>query len=235
MVAIAAMPLIITVILLVVGGFALVLAVNQTSRKSYYASRNKTIIDIVVVLLYLLFCGLTAVMYMYTGYNLASIYVMLGVLVVILIIGFLAICIKDKRHMSRLHLILFILYFAVVLYLTIFTRIGHVSTSIVTTPFDDLMLAIEKKDITLVTHMMLNIIMFVPFGYLIPAMNKHRLRGWYFAMLGGLMVSSVIEGLQMIFSLGQADIDDIIANTIGAVIGYGIVRFVWQVQKNWRF
>ena len=136
--------------------------------------------------------------------------------------------------MKKSQMICFLVYFGVVLYLTVFMRIGSVDTSIITTPFDDLKNAIQYREPELIRHMVYNILMFIPFGYLIPAMNPMRLRKVSFALLGGIMTSTVIEGVQMIFSLGQSDIDDIIANSIGAVIGYLAVRFVWQFQKNWR-
>ena len=113
-------------------------------------------------------------------------------------------------------------------------RIGGGDSSIVTTPFDDLTEAIKTGNIKLVEHMGLNVVMFVPFGYLIPAMNPDKLRKCSFVFWGGLMCSTVIEGVQMVCSLGQSDIDDIIANTIGSVIGYVVIRGIWQIQKNWR-
>ncbi|MGN1230525.1 MAG: VanZ family protein, partial [Anaerotignum sp.] len=156
----------------------------------------------------------------------------IGVLIfLILFIGF---CFKNRRSMKGINVVLFLAYFAVVLYLTVFMRIGSVDTSVLTTPFDDLKNAIQYRDPALVQHMMLNVLLFVPFGYLIPAMNPKKLRKCSFAFLGGIACSTIIEGIQMIFSLGQSDIDDIIANSIGAVIGYLVVRFVWQFRKNWR-
>ena len=162
------------------------------------------------------------------------IYAALGLGVLAAIICFIRFCVQNRYSMKTVNVILFLVYFAVVLYLTIFMRIGTVDTSIVTTPFDDLKNAIQYRDPAMVQHMVLNVLMFVPFGYLIPAMNPENLKRCSFAFLGGIVCSTVIEGAQMIFSLGQSDIDDIIANSIGAVIGYLLVRCVWQFQKNWR-
>ena len=141
----------------------------------------------------------------------------------------------NRDGMKTFNMILFLVYFGVVLYLTVFMRIGaEVDVSIVTTPFDDLTRAIQTGNPALVQHMALNVALFIPFGYLIPAMNPDKIRKCSFAFWGGIMCSTVIEGVQMVFSLGQSDIDDIIANSIGAVIGYLAVRFVWQFQKNWK-
>lgn len=234
MIAISSMPIIITVILLICGYLAMIQAVNAVSRRSRYSSGNTVLIDVVVAVMYSIVCGIVGLLYIYSGCDMLIIYAALGLGVLAAIICFIRFCVQNRYSMKTVNVILFLVYFAVVLYLTIFMRIGSVDTSIVTTPFDDLKNAIQYRDPAMVQHMVLNVIMFVPFGYLIPAMNPENLRRCSFAFLGGIVCSTVIEGAQMIFSLGQSDIDDIIANSIGAVIGYLLVRFVWQFQKNWR-
>lgn len=228
------MSMILTVILLICGYLALVQAVNAVSCQSYYSSRNMLLIDIVVAILYLVICAAVGLLYVYSGYDSTVVYAALGFGVLITLILFIRFCIQNWYSMKKGIIICFIGYFALVLYLTVFMRIGSVDTSIVTTPFDDLKNAIQYREPEMISHMVANILMFVPFGYLIPAMNPEKFRRVSFAFLGGIMTSTVIEGVQMIFSLGQSDIDDIIANSIGAVIGYLAVRFVWQFQKNWR-
>lgn len=229
------MSLTITAILLICGYLALVQAVNALSRRSYYSSGNTIIIDVVLAVMYLLICGFVGLLYVYSGYDMFTIYVTLALGVFIILILFLRFCWMNRDGMKTFNMILFLVYFGVVLYLTVFMRIGaEVDASIVTTPFDDLTRAIQTRNPALVQHMALNVALFIPFGYLIPAMNPDKLRKCSFAFLGGIMCSTVIEGVQMVFSLGQSDIDDIIANSIGAVIGYLAVRFVWQFQKNWK-
>ena len=234
MIAISSMPIIITVILLICGYLAMIQAVNAVSRRSRYSSGNTVLIDVVVAVMYSIVCGIVGLLYIYSGCDMLIIYAALGLGVLAAIICFIRFCVQNRYSMKTVNVILFLVYFAVVLYLTIFMRIGSVDTSIVTTPFDDLKNAIQYRDPAMVQHMVLNVLMFVPFGYLIPAMNPENLKRCSFAFLGGIVCSTVIEGAQMIFSLGQSDIDDIIANSIGAVIGYLLVRFVWQFQKNWR-
>lgn len=234
MITIPVMSTIITVILLICGYLALIQAVNAVSSQSYYTSRNTLLIDVIIAIMYLVACSVIGLLYIYSGYDLFIIYCFLAIGVLAALILFIRFCVKNRRTMRIANVVLFLVYFAAVLYVTIFVRIGEVQKRVLTTPFDDLMNAIEYRDLSLVQHMVLNVILFVPFGYLIPAMNPERLRRCSFAFLGGIVTSTVIEAVQMVFSLGQSDIDDIIANSIGAVIGYLIVRFVWQFQKNWR-
>ena len=228
------MTFIIVMILAVTGLLAVLQAVNHIARCKVYAQGNVMLIDIVVIIMYVLVAGIIGLFEIYSGYDPMVIYAALALGVLVLIVFFLKIYIDHPKSTNRKMLIIFGVYFCVVAYATIFMRIGSVDTSILTTPFDDIQRAFIQGDPELVKHFLLNVAMFVPFGYLIPATNPKYLRKWSFAMMGGLIVSTVIESCQMLFQLGQSDVDDIIANTLGAVIGYAIVRFVWQIQKNWR-
>lgn len=69
----------------------------------------------------------------------------------------------------------------------------------------------------------LNVLMFVPFGFLMPLIWKPY-RCMKHVALGGLVFSSCIEFFQ-IFSFRVVDIDDLLMNTIGAILGY----LIWKV------
>lgn len=228
------MAIILVVILAVSGLLALLQAINHLTRSSFYARGNPLIIDVVVIVMYLLAAGLVGLFEIYFGYNPMVIYVALAMGVLMMSALFLKIYIDHPRSTNRRMLVLFGVYFLLVAYVTLFMRVGSVDASILTTPFDDIREAFIRKNPAILRHFLLNVAMFVPFGYLVPATNPRYLRKWSFAMMGGLIVSTVIEGCQMLFCLGQSDVDDIIANTLGAVIGYALVRFVWQFQRNWR-
>ena len=165
------MSTLLTVILLICGYLALTQAVNAMSRTSYYSSRNTIIIDVVVAIMYIIVCGIVGLLYIYSGYNMMIIYFVSGFGVLITLILFIRFCVINRYSMKKGNVLLFIVYFAVVLYLTIFMRIGSVDTSVVT----------------------------VPFGYLISAMNPDRLRKCSFAFLGGIVCSTVIGYLAIRF------------------------------------
>lgn len=228
------MALIMAVILVITGLVALLQAINHITRCSVYSHGNLFLVDVVVFVMYLLVLGIVGLFEIYSGYDPMVIYAALALGVLVMAFFFLKIYVDHPRSTNRKMLFLFGIYFALVAYVTIFTRIGSVETGVLTTPFDDLRDAFVRRDPAMARHFFLNVLMFVPFGYLIPATNPRYLRKWSFSMMGGLIVSTVIEGCQLLFQLGQSDVDDIIANTFGAVLGYGLVRFVWQFQKNWR-
>ena len=86
-------------------------------------------------------------------------------------------------------------------------------------------------------NVLLNIVMFFPFGFLLPIIWR-RLRKWYFSIPAGLGFSLLLEVLQLIFSRGVFDVDDLFCNTLGAVIGYFAVMVILscfhEKGKRWK-
>lgn len=71
-----------------------------------------------------------------------------------------------------------------------------------------------------------NIIVFVPFGFLLPiAFQKQldRLDKMLFASVTGILI---IELLQLVLKVGVFDIDDVILNSIGVVAGFVILKVI---------
>ena len=60
-----------------------------------------------------------------------------------------------------------------------------------------------------------NILLFIPFGMLLPWKKN-----WWTVLITGCVASALIEITQYVTMLGELEFDDIIANTIGALIGY---------------
>ncbi|WP_411349919.1 VanZ family protein [Paenibacillus sp. WLX2291] len=68
-----------------------------------------------------------------------------------------------------------------------------------------------------------NVVVFVPFGLLIPVVRSVRVLP--FAGAFALFIL-VLEILQLITRRGTFDVDDIVLNTLGACLGYGILHGV---------
>ena len=76
----------------------------------------------------------------------------------------------------------------------------------------------------------LNILLFVPFGYLLPRLitlvkpaEKVLLRQ---IIAFGFAVSLLIETAQLVFCRGVFELDDLVKNTLGAVAGYALWRIM---------
>lgn len=84
-------------------------------------------------------------------------------------------------------------------------------------------------------NIVLNILMFVPFGFLLPFVSEHFKTFWK-TYLAGFGFTLVIETLQLILEKGIFEVDDLFNNLLGAIIGYGCYRifiFVYSfVQKK---
>lgn len=126
--------------------------------------------------------------------------------------------IRNFRELNKGVLILFILYTLMVSYITIFSRSeGH--SRAVMLRFDALREALRTNSLEPLNHALVNAAMFIPFGILFPLIRRGHLdRILYVGMLG-LMMSTLIEVTQMVLTIGQCDVEDIVANTLGAMIG----------------
>lgn len=83
-----------------------------------------------------------------------------------------------------------------------------------------------------VKNLACNLIMFMPYGFLVPCFSK--IKGWKL-IVSGCLLSVFIEILQYITAFGQMDIDDVILNTLGTVVGYAgflIIRYMKRKIKS---
>lgn len=62
--------------------------------------------------------------------------------------------------------------------------------------------------------------LFVPMGWLYGSVRSNK--NFKKAALFGLCISALIESCQLVFKLGLFEFDDILNNTIGMMIGYGL-------------
>jgi glycopeptide antibiotics resistance protein len=91
----------------------------------------------------------------------------------------------------------------------------------------------------LIKNLMGNLVLLLPFGLFLP-MLWNRARSFWTTVVMGVLISFSIEILQYVlayFGYGgrAADIDDLILNTLGVVIGYfifekGLARFNFYMQ-----
>ena len=76
----------------------------------------------------------------------------------------------------------------------------------------------------LIADNILNVLVFLPVGLLL-GLAFRRIKFWV-VLLVGLCISSSIEMLQYVFKRGFAEVDDVIHNVLGCMIGYGIYALV---------
>ena len=86
-------------------------------------------------------------------------------------------------------------------------------------PFQEIQRGLNNRGTNSWTNVVGNIAMFVPLGFAIACLARGGLWGrWMLATVSGLVFSAAIEVTQ--FAFGRvADIDDVILNTSGALVG----------------
>ena len=76
-----------------------------------------------------------------------------------------------------------------------------------------------------------NILGFMPFGFFLPVMTPRMHHGRRVVLLG--MVSSItVELVQLVTRTGVCDIDDVILNTLGAALGYGLFCLSNEIRRK---
>lgn len=73
---------------------------------------------------------------------------------------------------------------------------------------------------------LLNILLFIPYGLLFP-----RKDNWERVFATAMVLSLLIELSQFIFNLGWCEVDDVISNTLGAMIGWGAIRQISKIVE----
>ena len=89
----------------------------------------------------------------------------------------------------------------------------------------------SKRDLLL--NVIGNAAMFIPSGIVLPIIYK-RLDTFVKVLLAGGGISLCIEIIQLPFSVRATDIDDLILNVVGVVMGYGIyalIRYIRRIKK----
>lgn len=130
---------------------------------------------------------------------------------------------------------LLVCYVVVVLGATMFSRTEAPRGNIRLQPFASYRYAWNSFSERDWRNLILNILMFVPFGFMLPLVFQ-SFRIFWKTYLAGFLFTLLIEVSQILFQRGVFELDDIMNNLLGAIIGYGFYRlFHWLIvhfRKN---
>ena len=119
---------------------------------------------------------------------------------------------------------------AVILWVTVLGRESYIENSLVFEPFHafySFVKDIQDGRLRISGNFIGNIILFIPVGVLFPLTgDEHRCVKTGFV---ALCFSIIIEIIQLVSHRGYFEIDDLILNTLGAVMGYGIYRVAMKL------
>ncbi len=122
--------------------------------------------------------------------------------------------VPDKRKQRKIWLGGALLYAAFIAYLTLGTRSPKQSREVNLQVLWSYA-SFYKADIRWQIYM--NIFLFVPLGFFFERFFQKK---WWKCIGIGFLLSTIVEACQYIFALGLCEIDDIINNTLGTMIGY---------------
>ncbi|MCX4315960.1 MAG: VanZ family protein [Lachnospiraceae bacterium] len=81
-----------------------------------------------------------------------------------------------------------------------------------------------------------NVLAFMPFGFLLPVISRKDRRFWSIFLLS-VALTLTLETTQLILQVGCFDVDDMILNTAGGVLGYWIYKLSYKlfqkIEKSW--
>ncbi|MCR5666266.1 MAG: VanZ family protein [Eubacterium sp.] len=77
-----------------------------------------------------------------------------------------------------------------------------------------------------------NVGAFVPFGILIPTLFPKKNGYFYKVLCEGFLFSLMVESIQLVTKVGSFDVDDILLNTIGVIIGYWIFAIARHISNK---
>lgn len=135
---------------------------------------------------------------------------------------------KNKGNNKAFKWLIFIAYIAALIYFMFFAEIlGR--TDVGTTyrynlvPFKEIKRFVYHFHHLGLTAVLMNIagnvVAFMPFGFCLPMVAEHKFR-FFSVMLYTFGLSLGIELIQLVSKVGSFDVDDLILNTLGGVLGY---------------
>ncbi len=138
---------------------------------------------------------------------------------------------KGKKELNYQYFLLGImsLCYAIVVICAVFLDRGTNARVVVLHPFSTYGEAWGLASLQQWKNIILNFILFIPLGVIMPLWGRKWKRG-YKVFFFALFTTLLIEVSQFISMTGVSDIDDVIGNVWGAMIGYGIVRMFQERQ-----
>ncbi|WP_051259545.1 VanZ family protein [Epilithonimonas tenax] len=95
---------------------------------------------------------------------------------------------------------------------------------------DEYFIVITYSKIDFFKNIIGNIFLFSPYGFLGILYPKLKKVGWF--ILTFFVIINIVEFSQFYFKRGFADVDDVILNTTGALVGYFIYRTLFYIKDR---
>ena len=147
---------------------------------------------------------------------------------------------KKRKIIRVISRICFVVYMAFLVYFLLlsdgFGRIeGYSEYHYSLVPFREIMRFIRYREyidfMSVVINLLGNVVAFMPFGALIRWVVDRKMH-WYQAMGYTFLFSLSVELLQLVAKVGVFDVDDLILNTIGGLIGFWVYYILLLINRR---
>lgn len=152
-------------------------------------------------------------------------------LVILIVLSVILIGLKGFRSGFRCSLgVLLAEYIALVYCSTVFFRAIRNHSDYDFTPFWSYAAYMNGKEPNALVENLANVIVFIPVGLLLGV--AYRGVSWIKVLGIGCGTSVGIEMLQLIMKRGFCELDDVMHNTLGCLIGYGVYRLIYMCVNS---
>lgn len=148
---------------------------------------------------------------------------------------------RSHKRLMMVSRLLFIIYLGFTLYFMFFSeRMGRSvcdNYRYNLEPFVEIkrFYSLLESDMNLQAYINLfgNVLCFIPFGIFLPSVSRH-FKSFVRVTILAAIFSLFIESIQLYFKVGIFDVDDLMLNTLGGMLGYVIYK-IYAVIRYGRF
>ena len=145
---------------------------------------------------------------------------------------------KNRKRVRMLGKILFIFYIGFLLYFLIFSdwygRTGGMNeyhyNLVLFKEIKRFWIYREQLGWVSFANLFGNVLIFMPFGFFMPMASRYR--SFFLTLFYSFGLSLLVETFQLFTKVGSFDVDDLLLNTIGGVIGY-IFFVICNTIRRW--
>lgn len=215
-------------LLLIVAGYFVFVSIT-ISRADNKGDLSK--IALIVLLIYACVVGMIVAVGQYLGEIGLLLYVFALLYSIFFFLWKIYSLLRERPRFQTGVLVIFISYLFAVLYITTFMREAGSNNQIQM----EVMNWLKEESVESFEHIFLNVAMFVPIGVIFPFMTERYNRKLISSASFGILFSTIIETGQLFLHSGTCDIDDILSNSLGALIGTAIaaagIRMKQKIKK----
>lgn len=150
--------------------------------------------------------------------------------------------VKEKKAVRFGVRLLFYLYIIIIFYFVLLSErygreTGYDTSHVSLVLFKEIKRFWEYRHLlsveAVITNLFGNIFAFSPFGFMLPVITEKK-RGLFRVVFSTFLFSLVIETSQLIMKVGVFDVDDLLLNTVGGLIGYILYLIVLKCYHGRR-